>query len=238
LLGGKHLKLVNLILAVAELFEHTLQLALILRTLLHPGDRLVHSRWSTHKHLDILLLRSWNGLFEQFLRDVSLPIRPALGWCVDGVERAESLRVFILQLLELFLQEDVFFGQVGKDQGYLGLVGWVLEDPTGQLEHGCDARPASDQSDVVVLVCRPRVFGNWTFEVEALAGCHAVHVLGHGAVGIAFDHQIEVASFICTDRSAVMQGMGDWLTFVTDGCVWSDHRLLHIWRLDLCDKRG
>jgi len=202
LVGHGRLKLVNLILAVTKILEHTLQLALILRTLFHPRNSFVHPWWPTDEDLDVFLFRTWNGILQQLLRHMSLPVRPALRRRVDSVECAKSLWVLILQLPKLFLEENVFFGQVTKDQGHLGLVGWILEDPACKLEHRCDASATCDQSNVVVLVCRPRILGNWTFEVEALAGRHAVHVFGHRAIWIAFDQQVKVTTLICPDQSA------------------------------------
>ena len=54
---------------------------------------------------------------------------------VEDVEGAEAVRVGVLEVLELGLEEDVGLGEVAEDEGDFGLVGRVGEDAAGELVH-------------------------------------------------------------------------------------------------------
>ena len=49
-----------------------------------------------------------------------------------------------------------------------------------------------------VFVGSPGVFGDGAFDVEGVAGFKRVDVLGHGAVGVFFDDEIEEAAGVYT----------------------------------------
>lgn len=188
-----HLELEHLILVVTQLLQDTSQLTLVLGADLTTANGLVQARRATDKHLDVFLLRLGQHSLQQLLGDEALAASPALGRVVQHVEGAETLRVSVLQLVQLLLQEDVVLADVAEDQSHLGAVLGVLEDLAGELVHGRDTGATGDQADVVVLVGLPGVLGEGTLERQALVDVHGVQVLGHGATRVGLDHELEVA---------------------------------------------
>lgn len=196
--GFQSLELVDLVRAVSKLLQGTAQLTLVLRADLGPTQSLVHGRRTTDKDLNVLLLGLRHDGLQELLGDVALTAGP-LGWgVVEEVEGLEALGVGVLQLFPLLLQKDVLLTDVTEHQGDLGLVLGVLEDVAGELVHGSDTSATGKQNNVVVLVSLPRVLGKGTLEVQTLTNVHAVQVLGHGAVRIALDHELEVTRNVCS----------------------------------------
>jgi len=217
------LKLVHLILAVAKLFEIAFQLALVLGALLASTDGLVHARWATDEDLDLVaLLGLGQNRLEQFLGDVALAALPYLGWVVEDVEGAEPLRICVLQLFPLLLQQNILLREITIDERDLGLILWVFEDAARSLPHGCDTRSTRNQGDVLELVRGPWVLGDGSLDVQSLAGLHVMHVAGHGTVGVLLNNKVD----------------GALLIDVADGCVWSDDGFLHVGALVLGDDGG
>lgn len=90
-----------------------------------------------------------------------------------------------------------------------------------------DTCSASDETDVIMFIGRPWVFGYWTFEVQALRRFHAVEVLGHWAIGVSLDDEVDMSSCVCTEST--FTGLGYEIpmvtTFVAGRSVWSYDRL-------------
>lgn len=218
--SASSLELVDLVLGVTEFLEVTGNLALVGWTLLGTGDGLVHARGTADEKLDVGLLGVGEDSLEELLADEALGARPVRWGLVEEVEGAETLGVLLLEVLELALQEDVFLADVAENKRDLGLVVRVLEDGAAELVHGGDASTASNEGNLVVLVGGPGVLGDGALEVESLTGTHVVHVLGHGAVGVALDDEVDVSFGI----------------LVADGRVWSDDGLLHLGTLVLGEE--
>lgn len=193
---GVHLELEHLLLAVTQILQDTSQLTLVLGANLTTANSLVHAWRTANEHLNVLLLRLGQDSLQQLLGDEALAAGPALGRVVQHVEGTEALGVGVLQLVQLLLQQDVLLADVTEDQSHLGAVLGVLEDLAGQLVHGGDTGATGDQADVVVLVGLPGVLGEGALEGKALVDVHRVEVLGHGAIGIGLDHELEVAGGI------------------------------------------
>ena len=207
-----HLELEDLVLAVSELGQLTAQLTLVRGAVLVARDGLVESGWAANEDLEVLLVGRRDDSLEELLSNVALALRPVLRGLVKDVEGTEAVGVLVLELLELGLEDDVVGGDVAVDERNLGLVLGVLEDGAGELVHGGDSGATSDQSDVVVLVGLPRVLGDRSLHLKRLAGCHAVHVLGHDASGVPLDNEVEVTGSV----------------LVRDGGVWADRGLGHL----------
>ena len=129
---------IHLLLLIPQLLQHPLQLALVLRALLHPTHGLVQPGRSTHEDFPIRPILGLEGQhrLQQLLGHVALGAAlPVLGRVVEEVEGAEALRVGVLEVGEFFLEEDVFFGEVAEDEGYFGFVVGVVEDGAGELVH-------------------------------------------------------------------------------------------------------
>ena len=187
------LELEDLVLAVAKLGQDTSQLALVLGADLGATDGLVQTGRAAHEELDVLLLGLGQNGLQQLLGDVALAAGPLLGRVVKDVEGAEALRVGVLQVLQLLLQQNVVLVDVTEDQGNLGAVLGVLEDVARQLVHRSDTGTTSNQTHVVVLVSLPRVLDNRTLERKTLVDVQRVDVLGHRTVGVGLDDQLEEA---------------------------------------------
>lgn len=191
-----NLKLVDLLLVVTELLQVTGQVALVKGTVLTTADSLVHAGGSADKDLDVLLLGFRQDRLQEFLGHVAFATGPLLGRLVEKVECLKTLRVGVLQVLELLLQEDVLLADVSVDKGNLGLVVGVLEDGADQLVHGRDTGTTGDQGNVGVLIGFPGVLGERSLEVEALANIHAVQVRRHGSIGVALDDELQVSGCV------------------------------------------
>ena len=191
------LELIHLLSSVAQLLQRAGQLALVLDADLGAGDGLHETRRAADKDLDVLLLGLGEHSLEELLADVAAVAGPGLRGLVQDVEGTEALRVRVLELGELLLEQDVLLGDVAEDEGDLGLVVGVAEDVAGDLVHGGDARAAGDEGDVVVLVLGHGVLGEGPLNVEALAGFHVVQVGAHGAVRVLLDKQIHIALRVC-----------------------------------------
>ena len=129
------LKLVHLLLRVAQLLQYARQLPLVRGARLGPADGLVQARRPAHKHLDVGLLGFRQNRLEQLLGNVAFTLHPALGRVVEDVEGAEAVRVGVFEVLELGLEEDVGFAEVAEDEGDFGFVRGVLEDGADELVH-------------------------------------------------------------------------------------------------------
>lgn len=188
-----HLELENLLLVVAELLQDTLELTLVLGADLGTGDGLVHGRRTTDEELDVVFLGLGEDSLQQLLGDVALAASPFLGGLVQDVEGLEALGVGVLKLLELLLEEDVLLRDVAEHEGHLRLVLGVLEDMAGKLVHGGDTSATGDQADVVMLVGLPGVLDDRTLHRQSLVNVEGVDVLGHGAIGVGLDNELEVS---------------------------------------------
>ena len=87
-----------------------------------------------------------NGHFEVH----TLPVSVGL---VNGVNNLEGLRVFLLEVVKLFLEQDIFGSDVGENEGELGLVSLVLQCLFEDLVHGSDAASTSNHTNLFKLVC-------------------------------------------------------------------------------------
>lgn len=186
-----------MVLLVAELLESTGQLTLVLRADLVSGDGVHETGRTADEKLDVLVLGLRKNSLEKVLGDEATATSPALGRVVEDVEGSEALRVGVLELLELLLEEDVLLADVAKYKSDLGLVLGVVEDGAGELVHGGNTGATSDEGDVVVLVLLPGVLGQGALEVESLARSHVVQVCAHGAVRVLLDKQVEEALVGC-----------------------------------------
>ena len=230
------LELIDLILTVAQLLQHARQLPLVRGALLGPAHGLVQPRRPAHEDLDVGLLGLRQHRLEQLLGDVALALLPALGRVVEDVEGAKAVRVRVLEVLELVLEQDVGFRQVAEDERHFGLVGRVLEDGPRELVHALsgrscqrcrsrlgffwngvgrvevdlrrDACSTGDQSDVIVLVRLPWILGDRALEIEPLIRLHGMQVLTHRPVGIPLDHQIDIPLRILVARRRVRPDNG------------------------------
>jgi len=123
-------------------------------------------------------------------------LAPLLRGLIQQIKCPHPIRILILQLLPLLLQQDIRLGDIPKHKRDFGLVVRVLENSTCELVHGRDACAAGQESDVVVLVGRPGVFGNRAFHVQGVAGLHVVQVLGHGTAGVLFHDEGHVPTLV------------------------------------------
>jgi hypothetical protein len=144
-----HLEFVNLVLAVPELLQVAVELALVGRALLATTDSLVQAGRAADEDLDFLALLGLgeNGL-QKLLSNVALAALPCLRGVVQDVESAESLRVCVLQVFPFTLQQNVLLRDVAEDQGDFCLIVGVLENGSCGLPHGCDASTTRNQGDM------------------------------------------------------------------------------------------
>jgi len=87
-------------------------------------------------------------LLDVFLGHVANAAFPAGRGIVENIEDFEFELMDIEKLLEVVLEENVFFIDVGVDEGDGGGVEGVSEGGTDDLDHGCDSSTACDQVEV------------------------------------------------------------------------------------------
>lgn len=80
---------------------------------------------------------------------MALAALPLLRRIVQDVESPESLRVCVLQVFPLPLEQNVRFSKVAKDECDLRLVPGILENGSGRLPHWGDAGASRNQGDVL-----------------------------------------------------------------------------------------
>ena len=110
------LELIDLVLGVAQLLQDSAQLALVGGADLSAADGLVQARRATDEDLDVLGLGVRDQSLEQFFGDEALAVLPARGRLVERVVGAESFGELALDLLQLFLQQDVLLADVAEDE--------------------------------------------------------------------------------------------------------------------------
>ena len=138
------LELIDLVLGVTQLLQDAAQLTLVGGADLSAANGFVQARRATDKDLDVLALGVRDQSLEQVLGDEALSMLPALGRLVERVVGAESLGELVLNLLELFLQQDVLLADIAEDERDFGLVLGVIEDGADELVHWGDTRAAGD----------------------------------------------------------------------------------------------
>lgn len=88
-----------------------------------------------------------------------------------------------------------------------------------EVTHGGLGYGIDKERGFLLLVSLPLVLGDRALDVQALPRLEVVHVLGHGAVGVLLDDEVN----------------GALLVDIADGGVWADDGLLHLRALVLGD---
>jgi hypothetical protein len=73
--------------------------------------------------------------------------RPSLRGIVQNIENPESRGIFVGQLIELFLKENILVINVSIDETQPGGILGVLEGSTDDLEHGRDTGASGDHAN-------------------------------------------------------------------------------------------
>lgn len=125
---------------------------------------------------------------------------PALGRVVENVVDAESI-VFLLQLLELVLEQDVLGVDVGEDQVNLGgvvatVAGTVADDSLDNLQHGGDTSTTGDHTNVAAHVGGVDHGALGAADLHVVADLQLGEILGDVTLGVGLDEQIEVSGLI------------------------------------------
>ena len=125
---------------------------------------------------------------------------PAFGRVVQDVVHAESV-VFLDQLLQLLLEENVIWVDIGEDQIDLGgvvaaVAGTVADDRLDDLEHGGDTSATGDHTDVTAHVGGVDHGALGTAHLHGLTDLELGQVLGDVALGVGLDQQVKVASLV------------------------------------------
>lgn len=170
-------------------------------TLLALEQGILKRRRAAHQDLEpVDLLHA--DLLEHLGADVALLV--ALGDLLsavrlgDGKDAAEPVRVVLLHLQELVLEEQVLGLVDAPDQRELGAVGRVGEQRPRKGVHGRDAGAAGDHGHLVVLlgVVPVHAHGNG-HEAHRLAGLQGVQGAGALAVGVELDQVFDEALLSC-----------------------------------------
>lgn len=101
---------------------------------------------TTKEHLDIVVGsgKVFRDLLLRHKPDTPGPTRRGV---VQNIVNLESPGIFIGQVIELLLEEDIFIVDVCINEAqFSGILG-ILEGGADDLEHGCDTRPASNHAN-------------------------------------------------------------------------------------------
>lgn len=160
--------------------------------------------------------------------DVADAASPALRRVVKDVVDADTL-VLSSQGLEVFPEEDILRGDVGKDQVDLGLVASLATADNGadNLQHGGDTSASSDHTKVTNHVGSVDEGTLGAADSDALADHERGHVLGDVALGVGLDQEVEEAGLVVARDGSVRAddflgraiGLGEGST---DGDVLAD----------------
>ena len=111
--------------------------------------------------------------------------------------------------VQLLPEQDIRLGVVRVQERHLRRVGGVFADRADELVHGGDARSAGDHADVGRVPAGVLHGALGPAHVDRLADLHPGEVLGHGAVGVGLDEELDAAC----------------VAVVGDGRVGAGHRL-------------
>ena len=101
---------------------------------------------TTKEHLDIVAA-SGKVFRNLLLRHKADPPSPTCRGIVQNIVNLESPGIFIGQVIEFFLEEDILIVDIGINEAQLGGILGVLEGSADDLKHGCDTRPTSNHAD-------------------------------------------------------------------------------------------
>eukprot|EP00760_Papus_ankaliazontas_P029373 PhM_4_TR4229/c0_g2_i1/m.5891 len=182
---------------VVHALERRLRL-LLPRPVLHDGGGgaghvVQEAVGAAHEHVLAGSGRARQRAADHVGRDVAGLALPLGARLVDGVRDLEALGVRLHEAVELVLEEDVALGAVAVQQLDLGLVAGVAGDGADQLKHGRDADAAADHVHLVVRVGLVLERGRHLGPLERVADLEVRHARRHVAVGVALDHDVEVA---------------------------------------------
>lgn len=144
---------------------------------------------------------------------------PALRRVVQHVVHAEAV-VFLGELLQLLLEENVLRVDVGEDQVDLGgvisaVAGTVANDGLDDLEHGGDTSTTGDHTDVAAHIGGVDHGALGTAHLHGLADLKIGQVLRDVTLGVSLDQEVEVAGLIVRGDRGV--GADDLLGLAGNG---------------------
>jgi hypothetical protein len=83
-------------------------------------------------------------LSNLILADETNTARPARRWVIEDIVDLEPVGVGLGQLIQLLLEKNVLWVDVGVDEAELSPVGGVFESGANDLQHGGDSSPTSN----------------------------------------------------------------------------------------------
>ena len=215
---------------------------------------------TTQEYLDVLT-RSRHMPLNHILRDKSNTTFPSLlRLLVEDIVDSELLGMFLGQLVQLFLEQDVVKCDIGIDERKLRLVVWVLEHGSDDLEHRRDAGTACKHTDVRAQSGPVVELALGSFDADMVANRQERHVPGDVSLFICLDHEVKVTEIIirrcrrirthdalainiCLHRDVLSNGQTKYVVgvgqteAVTADIVRLDHKqtAVHTWRY--CETR-
>ena len=129
--------------------------------------------------------------------------------------------VFLSQLIQVLLQQNILGVHIRKDQIHLGAVTarTAADDGADDLQHRSDASATCDHTEVTHHVGRVDHGALRALDFNGLANDEACHVLADVTSWVGFDEQVEVA------RDMVA---GDWRVGTDDLLLHYDARVLRV----------
>lgn len=136
--------------------------------------------------------------------DIADTTSPALWGLVKDVVDADA-SILLGEGIEVFFEEDILGGDIGKDEVDLGLVSGssTSDNSAHDLEHRSDTSATGDHTEVSDHVRGVDKGTLGATDTDGLANNKRGHVLGDVALGVGLDQEIEVTGLVVTRDGSV-----------------------------------
>jgi hypothetical protein len=198
-------------------------------------------------------------LLDVFLGDKANTTFPAWRRVVKDVEDLQLGFMDVAKFLEVILEENVLFVDVGINEGDGGGVERISECSTHDLDHWCDAGTTSDHAEVASHTGLVTEVALGTFDADSAAELELRNVLGDIALFISlegqyescatqdwqkrsyFDEEVKMAAVIIIADRGITAGNHFTVNLGRDGYVLSDGKaenILRVRELETIPKEG
>jgi hypothetical protein len=107
---------------------------------------------------------------------------PSRWWIVQNIVNFESRRIFVGQLIELFLEENILVVNVSINETQPGGILGVLKGSADDLQHGCDTGASGDHANFTWECWRIVELTLWTFNANVVANLEERNIAGDVAL--------------------------------------------------------
>lgn len=192
---------------------------------LHGGH---HRRRTADENFAVRSVGVGDVLLDVFLGDITNTTFPAGRGVVENVEDLELEFMDVEKFLEVVLEENVFFVDVGVNEGDGGRVERISESGTDDLDHGGDTCATSDETEVTGHFWLVTEVALGTLDADGITDLEFRDVLGDVAHFVSFDKEVKVTTVIIVVDGRIATGNGFAFNLSRDRYVLSDRKTKNI----------